>query len=143
MEIVPDEAEVVRQMFHWFVYEYISVYAIAKPLTKMKIPTLTDTDGRKRAKKVRGYCEWSRSTVNNMLRNETYAGMWHYGKRKVTLRDGATVSQVSGRREKDHPNCIAVPVPPILDRTIWEMAQERFAENKRCGPSSPPNISTC
>jgi len=136
-EIVPDEAEVVRQMFHWFVYEYLSVYAIAKRLTKMRIPTLTDKDGRKRAKKVRGPCEWSRSTVNKMLRNETYAGVWYYGKREVTLHDGTTVRQVSQKREKDDPNCIAVSVPNIVERGIWEMAQARFAENKRRGAFKP------
>jgi site-specific DNA recombinase len=137
MEIVPDEAEVIRQMFHWFVYEQLSIYAIAKKLTEMRIPTLTDTDGRKRAKKVRGPCEWCRSTINNMLRNETYTGVWHYGKRRVALHDGPTVSQVSQKREKDHPNRIAVSVPAIVDRGTWEMAQERFAESKRRGAFKP------
>lgn len=137
LEIVPDEAEVVCQMFDWFVHDGVSAYAIADRLTKAGVLTLTDKDGRKRAKKLLGKCQWNRSTVNKMLRNETFDGRWVYGKRKHKRHDGARVTTTSEKRDEDDPDRIVVPVPPILEPGVFELAQERIAENKRRGAFKP------
>jgi len=56
-----------------------------------------------------------------MLKNETYAGIWYYGKRRHM--DGKWTGNGSDHR-------LAVEVPPIVDRETWEAAQARRAENK-------------
>lgn len=112
---------------------------IAKKLTEMGFLTMTDKDPeqrRRRSKKL-GKGEWSRSTINRILRNSTYDGRWVYGKRKVTLHDGATVTMASEKRDEDDPNRITVPVPPILEPGVFELAQERIAENKRRAACRP------
>lgn len=54
-----------------------------------------------------------------MLRNETYAGVWHYGRRN------ATQSKVNAPED-----VLAVDVPALVGRQLWEAAQERLTYNR-------------
>ena len=137
LEIVEDEAEVVRQMFDWYVYNSLSAYAITLRLAEEKIPTMADKGESVRKKPLREKYQWSRSTVCKMLKNETYVGIWRYGKRKTTTHDGKKVTTTSERRSNDDPNCIAVGVPAIIDRETYDLAQAKFAETKRRGAFRP------
>jgi len=65
--------------------------------------------------KKRGWAQWSRASIYNVFRNETYAGVWHYGK------------EGGGDR-------IPVQVPAIVGREMWEAAQSRLAANKQDSP---------
>jgi hypothetical protein len=47
-------------------------------LTEMKIPTRGDRSDR--VAKSMGYGEWSPAVVSQILGNETYCGIWYYGK---------------------------------------------------------------
>jgi len=116
------ETKIVRLIFTWYVYgdengKKLSIRAIANRLTEMSVPTRADTYNPF-LKKVRGQGEWSRSTVRGILANETYAGVWHYGK--------------CGKGGKLNPrgHWLAVEVPAIISREVWERAQERRAQNK-------------
>ncbi len=55
--------------------------------------------------------KWARSTVCGMLKNETYAGTWHYG--------------------TDPDTRLSVEVPAIVSREVWETAQVRKKANQR------------
>lgn len=57
-----EQAQYVSMIFRWFTEERMSAGAIARRLTLMGIPT---------EKKV---SEWNRSTIQNILTNDTYAG---------------------------------------------------------------------
>jgi site-specific DNA recombinase len=119
--IYEPEARIVRLIFTWYVYgdengKKLSIKAIARRLTKMGIPTHTDT--RKRGYKKRGYGEWSAGTVADMLSNETYSGVWHYGKRNKES------------RRNPRESWLPVEVPIIVSREVWEAAQERKGHNK-------------
>jgi site-specific DNA recombinase len=116
------EARIVRLVFDWYVYgdedgKPLAINAIATKLTEMKVPTWTDVHGSPFERK-RGYGEWGYSAVSKMLNNETYAGVWHYGKR------GRSTTN-------DKVNWLALEVPAIVSRGVWEEAQERRAYNKR------------
>jgi site-specific DNA recombinase len=130
LEICEPEAEIVRQIFHWYVYGCdesgpMSVYAIAFKLNEMGAPTFSDTRTRKPiAPKHRGYGEWARSPVHRMLRNETYAGVWRYG--KANRKNGQWV-----RNPEEH--LLVVEVPAIVSRELWKATQARLAENKNNG----------
>ena len=68
LEVVPDEAEVVRQMFEWVDQEGFS--------SRRVLRRLNDRGIRPR----NGAPTWGRSSVLRILRNEMYAGVWHYNK---------------------------------------------------------------
>ncbi len=61
MEIVPEEAEIVRLIYRMFM-QGKTPYAIAKYLMEKKIPTPT---GKQR---------WQHRTIENILTNEKYKG---------------------------------------------------------------------
>ena len=57
-----EEAKYAQMIFHWFVEDRMSSGAIARRLTTMGVPTCRNT------------LEWNRSTINNILTNDVYAG---------------------------------------------------------------------
>lgn len=101
LEINEAEATVVRLMFQWYVYgdetgKKLSMLAIAERLAEMGIGTRS---GRR----------WWRASIRGVLLNESYAGIWYYG------------------RSSENP--IAVEIPAIVDRETWKAAQERVVFN--------------
>jgi len=67
-EINEDKAQWVRKIFGWCAWEGLSTEAIARRLTDQGI--LTQSGGS----------VWKKTTIYNMLKNETYAGVAHYNK---------------------------------------------------------------
>ncbi len=63
----PEEAEIVKKIFDWFVTEDISIIALTERLNSMLIPT----------KKRVGF--WHRQVVRQILVNSVYVGQWQYG----------------------------------------------------------------
>jgi site-specific DNA recombinase len=121
LEINEAEAKTVRLIFEWYTcgdgeQGPISVRAIAKKLSELRIPTYSDLrkKGDCTEKTVSRRGQWGRSSVGSILANETYTGTWYYG-----------------RRNWDPENRIAVDVPVIVDAQTWELAQERRKKNKR------------
>jgi site-specific DNA recombinase len=125
--IYEPEARIVRLIFRWYTEGDgdggpLTLRAIAHRLTDTSIPTYADIHG---GRKKREPCYWCVATVSQMLRNETYAGVWSWGKKcrndkRRWVRNGA-----------DH--LLRVEVPAIVDRQTWEAAQERLAENRQAG----------
>lgn len=123
--IVEEQAEIVRQIYHWYVYgdengKRLGGQKIANKLTEMRVPTKHDIDGYRKDKK--GYGFWGRSSVMKILRQETYCGVWYYNRRQA----GDTPTR---RRWKDKKDWIAVDVPAIVSRELWEAAQNQGKKN--------------
>lgn len=109
LEIVPEEARIVRLIFDWYANgdgsgQRLSMHAIADRLTGMGVPTVNGIQNGKHG------TLWARRTINNMLTNETYAGVWHY-----RGGDGGPLT---------------VTVPAIVERALWERVQERKDDNR-------------
>ncbi len=121
------EAEVVRLIYHYYVEgdanaTPMNLSDIARGLTSMKIPTHSDTCPVDRGWKKRGQGEWSRSVIYEILKNETYKGVWRYGKTKCS----------NGKRvQTPQETHLIVRVPPIVSEPMWEAVQERLAENRQ------------
>lgn len=119
------EARVVSLIFQWYVAGDeesgpLSTYGVTRRLTRAGIPTRADNDPG--MKKQRGRGQWNTTSVAKILHREAYAGTWHYGK----------VRNNDSKKGKNPRNTwIAVKVPAILPREIWEAAQERMKYNKR------------
>ncbi len=109
LEVYESEAQIVRMIYDWYVHgdengEPLSMGRITERLSNMKLPTRLDTNRKGGGRKKRGYGEWNRGQVENILRSTTYRGVWTYGR-------------------KNDP--IAVNVPVIVDLETWQAAHER------------------
>ena len=117
-EVVEEQAEVVRRIFHMYVHEGLMAYSIAVRLTDEEIPTQT------------GKLTWLQSRVHHILGNATYTGSWVYGQyRHVSTEDGMKVY------DQPRDTWIEIPVPQVIDDKTWERAQklkkERSIKAKR------------
>ena len=105
-EVVEEQAEVVRRIFHMYVHEGLRAYSIAVRLTDEGIPTQS------------GKLLWLQSRVHHILGNATYTGTWVYGKyRHVSTEDGMKVY------DQPRDTWIEIPVPQVIDDETWERVQ--------------------
>jgi site-specific DNA recombinase len=119
------KAEIVRMIFDWYINgdengSTMNLVAIAQRLTDMGIPTPSSAHGwqRKQGKPT----GWSNVLIRRLIISETYCGVWRYG--KYINRGGK-----GGTRPIEEQ--IAVPVPAIVSREMWERAQARRAYNSK------------
>ena len=107
-----EDADVVRMFFHWYAYEGMSLYAIAKKLNEMNIPSP-------------GGKLWQREVISRSLRNPHYIGKVVYNQRPVTttIEFGETVKR---RPKVPLDQCLVVEGKhdPIIDMETWNKAQE-------------------
>jgi site-specific DNA recombinase len=124
LEILPDEAAVVRQMYRWIDEESLSI---------QKVVTWLNEGGISPRKRGHG---WQKSSVRRILRSEVYAGTWYYNKHRRVLR------QHSQRRlySKTHASLrlrprgewlpVKLPQPlRIIDPGQWRRVQEQLDRN--------------
>ena len=113
-EVVEEQAEVVRRIFHMYVHEGMGSPSIAVRLTDEGIPTQT------------GKLLWRQSYIHYVLRNATYTGTWVYGKERH-------ISTEDGTKSYDQPRdtWIEVPVPQLIDQETWERAQALKKQRSR------------
>jgi len=119
-----DEAKVVEMMFNWLVEEGKSTREIAWRLTIMQVP------------RKQGGRQWDTSTVHRILRNETYTGVTYYNKHKSAIppkhrtnREGK--SKVTSVIQRPRDEWIAIPVPKIISKELFEAAGRQLRANSR------------
>ena len=114
-EVDEAEAEIVRRIFRQYVHEGMGSPAIAWQLTDDDIPT------------AQGGPAWRQAQVHSLLGNDSYLGIWAYGKtRQVSTEDGTKVFD----QPKDA--WIEVPIPPQTKRPgTWSRSSR---SNGSCGP---------
>lgn len=119
LRVIPEKAEVVKQIFQWFVHGELSPdggpssplgsLSIAKKLDMLGIPSP-------------GGGKWSACSVRDIISNPTYIG-------KVRWSYRPTVKQmVNGQRIETRPQNNDVPLydgihEPIIDPDLWHQAQ--------------------
>lgn len=114
--VVPEEAEVVRQIFTDFL-SGMGRTAIAKKLTRLEVPTRS------------GYL-WSKTTVDGILQNEAYAG-------NLLLQKTYKLDHISKKRM---PNRGELPKyyienshEAIISKTVFDAVQEEIKRRaKKC-----------
>jgi site-specific DNA recombinase len=129
-----EQATVVRSMFEMFASGEYGLVNIARFLEQNEIRTHL---GRSR---------WNFSQVKSMLKNETYAGV-RYFNRITAATDAAKEAKAvfKGRwMLRDRADWIAVAVPSIVSRELFEKVQERLrTHNERyCQPVTRYLLST-
>ncbi len=126
-EIVPEEAEIVRMVFQWYVHGdesgSVSTIKIALRLTEMGIssPGMRFNWARKRA----ANC-WSTNAIYRLLRVSTYAGRFAYQRQRQT-------EDLLGKRRIERPQeeWIEVDIPAIIDQELWEAAQRKLDKGRK------------
>jgi hypothetical protein len=126
--IYEPEARIVRDIFNWYTVGRLTGHGIARRLSEVRIPTSGESRGFQR-KRESGM--WCAETVFDILSNETYAGVWHYGKIE---RKG------NNNKKRDISQTIAISVPAIVLRETWNEAQNRRKENKKTSRRQHPYL---
>lgn len=119
LEIVEEEAEVVRLVFDLYAKEGLAPYPIACRLNEMGV------------KAPRGE-KWVKDTIRHIVRNEHYIGKIVFNKYKDTpvLENG----EIKKKRLAQPPENVILAEgkhKAIIDMATWELAQERVASNPR------------
>jgi len=126
LEVTPQEAAVVRQMFQWVDGEGLSARRVQMRLNELKIPPRN------------GASTWGKSSVLRILHCETYAGVWHYNKFQSCEPKNPTTSPRYRKRAKcsikQRPRNEWIPLElpkalEIVPRDRWNRVQEQLKRN--------------
>lgn len=135
LEIEETEARWVRAIFEWSARNQLGPAEIARQLNDLGVPTKRDNG------------KWYRGVVRRMLLNPTYIGEMYCN--RTDFRGLGAIRRLP--REKRRPlsaktrppeEWIVVPVPPVIDRDIWDAVQRVYAQTQRGkrGKRQPPGL---
>ena len=130
LEINDNEAEVVRMIFRWVGEDRCSVYQVVQKLAKL---------GIRPRKSKRGV--WNTSTLNTMLKNETYIGKARFRsseavepKRRLKIKAYYKITKTS-RRLRPKEEWMNIDVPAILEgeegKQLFAKVQQQLKDNRR------------
>jgi site-specific DNA recombinase len=125
LEVLPEQAAIVRQMFQWVDQEGLSARKVVRRLNELGV------------RPSKGGQSWGKSTVIRILRCETYTGVWHYNKFE------SYAPATGGRREyrrlskyklrpRPREEWIRVQLPDplrLIDREQWRRVQTQLTRN--------------
>jgi site-specific DNA recombinase len=118
-----EEAELVKQIFHWYVEEGLSTYKIAERLNLMGIRPRKGGKG------------WAPSAIRLFLTNETYIGKAYYNRRFCIKpkkpRDPLAYRKNEHTTKKLRPRgeWIEIEVPSIIDEDSFRRAGKQLKKN--------------
>ncbi|MCL5972247.1 MAG: recombinase family protein [Firmicutes bacterium] len=107
LEPHPEQAEVVRQIYAWYVHEGVGGREIAKRLNHQGIPTQT------------GHSQWGAPEILRLLRKPANVGDLQHG----ALEFYKERTGVTHKRHREEPLVVTGAHPGIVDRDTWEAAQ--------------------
>jgi site-specific DNA recombinase len=117
------QADVVREVFAWHADSGMSIRQIARRLTREGHPTPHDGE------------HWGETTVHRILHREAYLGVLHYNTSEWALvpsPDGGTPRRKRALRPPSER--IAISIPVLIDREVFERSQTRHGRNQQFSP---------
>lgn len=130
LAVVPEEAALVRQMYEWVDRDGLSAHQVIERLNQL------NSRPRKGGR-------WAKSTVLRILRNETYAGVWHYNKHynseplKASARNRYQRTTKGSCRLRPRAEWLPVALPSelcIVPRDLWQRVQQQLTKNITFSP---------
>jgi site-specific DNA recombinase len=128
-EINSENSKIVREIFYLFTRQQYSLRAICTYLDSKNIPT--PLNGKK----------WDRSTVRDILKNETYIGTAYFGKtenceslspnRIVRFKGKKLTKSRYARKERPKDLWIPMKVAGFINESDFQEAQELLERNKK------------
>ena len=123
-EIDEKESRVVRKIFRWIAIEGLTIRKVIKRLQEKGIKP------RRGPRDV-----WSTGTLCKLLRNEAYVGDAYYGKTYGVVpvhplkTERYRKDKKSSTRPRPRNEWIKIPIPAIVDRNLFELAQNKLKTN--------------
>lgn len=126
-EVIPEQARVVQQIFHWVGQERLPLQEVRRRLHQQGIQS------------PEGHPYWNGGTLSYLLKNPAYRGQAGYGKCRVVERPPQLRPQ-RGRAAVPRRPCaltrvgvqpIAIAVPALVSEDLFTAAGEQLAENRR------------
>lgn len=118
-----EEAEIVRRMYRWYVYDRCTLREIGERLYALgALPKRGESRN------------WSVSSIRRVLSSEVYIGKFYYNRRQtIKIRGEKTRNGAPKRRAvlRDEKDWILIEVPPIVDERLFALAQEKRARNRK------------
>jgi site-specific DNA recombinase len=145
IEIVEENANIVRKIFNLYVHERLSLNGICRRLSEDQI------------KSPKGNSCWFPGSVSGILKNRAYTGSAAYGKSEKSegidkIRHYGGVRQVkpkNPRKKTNEESWYDINVPIIISESDFETAQEYINKNKELAlrntkePSLLQGLITC
>lgn len=117
----PEEAEIIRQIFYWYVFEEMSSYDIARELNGRKVLGPEDSyQKRKQGKEPEKRRLWRSDGIRKILQNPVYIGAAVYGKTKQMLAQNIPLQMIPKEQWEVCENAWEA----VVERAIYEKAQE-------------------
>jgi site-specific DNA recombinase len=117
------EAEFVRKIYHWYVYDHYTLREIGERLYSLgAVPKRGESRN------------WSASSIRRVLTSEVYIGKFYYNRRETRKIRGEKTKNGTPKKTvkfRDENDWILVEVPPIIDPQIFALAQARREKNKK------------
>jgi site-specific DNA recombinase len=128
LAINEEQAAIVRQVFEMFASGNYGLVTISRYLEERRIPTRT------------GRFLWDNDRIKTMLKNETYTGVRYFNRiTKATQANREGKKLIRGKWVlRDREDWIAVNVPAIVSRELFEKVQERLRthDQRYCKPAT-------
>ncbi|GIP08801.1 serine recombinase [Paenibacillus macerans] len=138
LEIVPEEARIVRLIYEWYtkgepdqdgVYHRLGTALIARKLNDLGIPSAKGG-------------VWTVPTVRDILRNPVYNGKIKFKSRPlIKKKQNGKIIKSRPRAKKEDMILVDGLHPAIVDETTWNLAQEIMSKNPRKPVSVRSKIS--
>lgn len=126
LEIVPEQAEVVRQVFEWYCHGELLPDGTYQRLGTDSIASRLDLLGIKPA--INDF--WSKASISDMLRNITYCGKVFFGQRKY-VKSFANGNIITVRQNNDDFICCDGLHEAIIPQALFDLAQSVRSQNKK------------
>ncbi|KKP56405.1 MAG: Resolvase domain protein [Parcubacteria group bacterium GW2011_GWC1_34_10] len=122
--IEPEQAKIVKKLFHWAVDEKLPLREIEKRMNQLKVSAPYVAKYKKR--KTLDY--WHKRTIGRILTNETYTGNFFYRKYKRPFNNLTSITDKRMLRPKE--DWIPMETQPIITREMFEAAKTQLLKNR-------------
>jgi site-specific DNA recombinase len=125
VEIHPEQAAVVRDMFRWLIQEQLTTRQIVKRLNALRVPTRTGQNP-----------VWHAASVRGILNNSIYTGQGYYNRtksgvpRKESRRKFHPRTDNYAREPRPPEEWVPITAPAILSTETFAKAQEQLKQNQ-------------
>ncbi|CAN7345483.1 recombinase family protein [Paenibacillus sp. LjRoot153] len=115
------EAEVVRNIYQWYIFDHLTLREIGGKLFELGI-----SPKRKESE------HWGASSIVRILNSEVYIGKYYYNRRKFKKVKGEKTKGGAPKKTyefRDKSDWILVEIEPIIDTALFELAREQKIKN--------------
>lgn len=113
LEIIPEEAEAIKLMYHLYLDENMGFTNIARTLDSMHIKPLKSSN-------------WSAATIRDMIDNPIYIGKIVWNNRKVVKKwENEQIIKVRPRNKGDDVICVDGKHEAIIDEETFNAARQK------------------